>query len=848
LEIATRKLQQARVQLLKVGRGAPGRAFEALAGSRVAKLSKPAFQDKLVRLLRLNPLDAERVVAVAMSVNSDADMGFHNFLRILRFATPVSSLLEFRARLVQRYKTVDAALRVLSFEANDDLSVDVFERPLIFEGIVESDARRLFDAIDVVQKKGPKGFINLEAVRFALDHAHALRSLELFQHSLGGRSGTRMALAFAGDASMKLPALADLEMVLEPLGFPTSFLEAVHKVLANQAGQSANVTMETLLHILQRLGHDEPPGFASTAASKITDAKGSSGPSFAVRDKALESIAQLRQYIMANFANHKEAYEKFSMFRPGDGIALEEWEDSMSTFGFTDKEAWTSIFGHLIEWQHPRWDKHCRQMGKRVSLGDFASALNTAAPVQSQASLKQRLQERFSTIPKAWVHIAGKEGIEEVGLQQWHKAMQALNIRRAEASQMFAILRAIPCTEHSHDAKALSRKAFLDAMRGHAVEANDTLLRVLLRLSQEYGPVSRAFETFYPEELLAPDSFMEYVERTLDCEEMEVRMLFSHLDVHREGHVAIDDLLDALTAMQAAYLPQNGRGRVAEQYTPAESPKAELNASGSTALPMSESGQTSAVSTAEPRPRTTNAAEANTEGGTLTVGLVAAHGWHSSASEAQQEHDARPKTSPVSHALQFASRRPVPLNASLARLVQERRQHSKRRGSAMEVDEGNMAIVPEPSGSSASSSSATAASAVASTDPSVLILGGVSAGLVGPRVRRQDPLASGKTPAAPFIRRAPHQPLAPMSGGPHHVSGGLLDIAAQSVAKPVRLGMPRQRGDEAQEALHELSEASRDRMKKPVEVVSKAASSLLGDRAPRVIGFTGSSASEKASR
>ncbi|CAE8737987.1 unnamed protein product, partial [Polarella glacialis] len=145
--IALAAHQQALGQLMKAAKGQPVRAFERLQGSGPPGLSAAALQEALAKALKLTPLDAGRIATVAMAVENTPTLDYHAFLRVLRFAKPVSTLLELRVRFVQRFGSAAAAIDALEaagLRSGEDYSVDQFERVMSGFGILEANANKLF--------------------------------------------------------------------------------------------------------------------------------------------------------------------------------------------------------------------------------------------------------------------------------------------------------------------------------------------------------------------------------------------------------------------------------------------------------------------------------------------------------------------------------------------------------------------------------------------------------------------------------------------------------------------------------------------------------------------------------
>lgn len=550
LEIAMVKLQEFRKILLSKGKG-PWKAFVELADSDL-KLGLPALHDRLVRVYKFNSLDSERVLAVVTTLTSSTSLSYLEFLLLLRFAAPVSSLIEFRSRLVERYGTMDTATRVLGICAEEELSIDLFEQKLLGAGFVSKDARRLFRAIDGIQREGPHSFVNLGAFRFAVDHAHVLAWLDVLQARLGGRAAAHSALAnvsqTVGGLDKALHSADQLERALGHLGVPLEFARPIFALLDRRT--PGNATLGDLVHMMHMscddTGGPVPHHPRTCASSRL--------PAEAVRDAALEMATRLQRHVRRTFTNYHEAYHALGPAQPAIGVTLDEWMEAMGAFGFDVSESWANVFGHIVEWQHHRWDATYRGVEVRMSLAKFATALSGAAPCQSLPVLRKRLHDRCQTLHKAWIQLTGKEGVEEIGLAQWQRGLHQISIGICDSNRLFAVLRAIPGVKHCADHQSLSRSAFICSLGEKSVEANSRLLDFLLRVFRERGVVSRAFEGLYPLEPLQLDSFLKHTVPLLQASAQDLSLFFVHLDVHRAG-VSIHELLDTLTTFQALYLP-----------------------------------------------------------------------------------------------------------------------------------------------------------------------------------------------------------------------------------------------------------------------------------------------------
>ncbi|CAE8583538.1 unnamed protein product, partial [Polarella glacialis] len=292
-------------------------------------------------------------------------------------------------------------------------------------------------------------------------------------------------------------------------------------------------------------------------------------------EAALEAAQQLRRQLKGKFGNFQEAYDGLGPTVPSEGVTLEEWQaQRQPLFGEVwDPERWNLVFGRLVDWQHSRWNKKYLGIPPKVTL-DILASLNQLAPCLTLSAVRARFQTHFnSSLSKAWAAITGSETADEVSVTQWRQGLLALGIRSVDALQIFALImvspfnfnsgavKEIPQGGHVLDGRNMPRLAFLSALRAPFAEGITKLLKLLNRpgssVSSGHGPASACFETSYPREPLAVEQFQAAVSGFLPgaCSAEDARMFFQCLDVHKEGRVAIDDLLETMSALQACYLP-----------------------------------------------------------------------------------------------------------------------------------------------------------------------------------------------------------------------------------------------------------------------------------------------------
>lgn len=140
------------------------------------------------------------------------------------------------------------------------------------------------------------------------------------------------------------------------------------------------------------------------------------------------------------------------------------------------------------------------------------------------------------------------------------QTFRSLGLPSSDVDQVWALLHTVSGAERYNDHQRLTRSVFFTTMRG--AEIITSLFDVIARVSHSYGgseqgvPISRAFEGgHYVKEPLRLEAFEEQVVKLLPLAKQDARMLFSFLDASQDGQVMIDDVLDVLTEVQAAYLP-----------------------------------------------------------------------------------------------------------------------------------------------------------------------------------------------------------------------------------------------------------------------------------------------------
>eukprot|EP00930_Biecheleria_cincta_P035700 TRINITY_DN24535_c0_g1_i1.p1 TRINITY_DN24535_c0_g1~~TRINITY_DN24535_c0_g1_i1.p1 ORF type:complete len:2940 (+),score=571.46 TRINITY_DN24535_c0_g1_i1:521-8821(+) len=571
----------------KVVKGVPQRAFQRLTGSSAAKLPLTALQDCLVKVLKLTTLDALRAATVSTCVEGVTMLGCPEFLQAYRFCQPVRNLLDLRMRFVQRFGTAAAGIDALASlglggrKGMDDFSVDQLDRLMLGCGICLSDASHVFEEVDALNLNKLSGFITIQHLRFAIDSAQVIRWLQIFQQRLGGHAAANDAISEAMEEKQigLLGSEETLLKLLEPLGFPEEFIAPTFGMLTERLRVMSSddrtlpaVSVQHLQTILGRLP-DEPATnmYAKAVGEPSQGLKAYRSMEDPLREEAaLESEQEFRKILASKYNKFSDVYIEFSPQDPEEGLSLDEWEKKRDFFKFPDPERWAHIFGHMLEWQHPRWDKKCR-IETRVNLPTLVKFLNDSLPMHTLQALRQRFQSLFSTPMKIWTAVAGHDRAEEVSLAQWRYSLLAMGVRCSDAVHLWSLIMVSPVSSLSSfeggalEQRSLSKATFMAIMKSHAVEASAKLQELITN-----QPVSTLFETCpYPRHALQPDAFSKAVipilrhsravaqrswlpEKTLL---EDAKMLFLYLDVQREGVVPVDDLLRSMTALQACYMP-----------------------------------------------------------------------------------------------------------------------------------------------------------------------------------------------------------------------------------------------------------------------------------------------------
>jgi len=556
LEIATRKLQEVRLRFMARFR-TPGRTFDSLAGSRTASVTVSVFQDRVIAWKIFNALDAKRVASLITTLGESPLLSYAEFLQILSFATPTHSLLGFRKRLVQRYGSLDAALHILGLADVEELSIDIFDRCLLALVSSQNTHSEFFSMIDAVQPNGPCGFLSLDAIRFAVDHAQVISWLGLLHGILGGGAVLRATLLATAPLEKVMSDPSELEEVVQQFGFLTMLAEPTFALL--QRCGDGTVTLGGLAHVLEAAftdSYEEVAGRSKLGGPGTVNRL--AGLMDARREMSLMLLAQLRLTVLERFSNYQDAFQVFKAARL-EGVTLDEWEAAMPSFQFTSPERWCLIFGHLVGWRHPRWTLAYRGSEMRISLADFAAALRTAVPCRTLSALRVRLQEVCPSVQKAWHRLSGKEGVDEIGSVQWVTALQHFGVRIADANCLFAMLQALHCIEFGTvggASKTVARSVFLSALRASSAEAHTRLFSVLASFQDSCTPASESFEVTYPRDLVASTSFERYATQILKVSRADAGCFFWLLDTQRDGVISVDDLLDHLTTLQETYIPQ----------------------------------------------------------------------------------------------------------------------------------------------------------------------------------------------------------------------------------------------------------------------------------------------------
>eukprot|EP00933_Yihiella_yeosuensis_P039655 TRINITY_DN33767_c0_g1_i2.p1 TRINITY_DN33767_c0_g1~~TRINITY_DN33767_c0_g1_i2.p1 ORF type:complete len:1719 (-),score=372.11 TRINITY_DN33767_c0_g1_i2:595-5355(-) len=593
--LTLKRMREAWAQLIKLAKGVRKKAFQRIAGSK-ASLTEANLRDNLVKALKLNPLDAERIATMAMAVEGSDEFGYKEFVQVYRFSRPSQCLLDLRTRLVQRFGTASAGIDALERlglghgpSTDADFSVDQMEAIMFGFGLVDDDVKAVFLEIDILKKGGPTGFLTLQDIKNTINHAQTLRWLDIVQQRLGGHQAMKDTLEeelarFRVQEEEPLALDGNFKDILVQIGLPKEFTAWTWKTLKDRVGDDMIISVRALIDLLSCL-----PSENLLVSFAAHDAGGGLRH---IEDHSREEIAlaaaqELRRKVMATYPDIQTAFDAFEARQPEEGIALEEWEEKMAVFDFENSENWASIFGYMVEWQHMRWNAKKRgEAQPKVTLTVFATFLkNIAQPCFSLHALRQRLQTHFSAaMNKAWTALAG-DMTEEVTLARWRQSLLSLGIRVPDSTQLFALLTTSPynmvgvsgawvtsgsgrqgnlSSVAALERRPLPKDVFLAAMREHCTKANAKLidfLKFTAVTKEDYSPASALFEEiWYTRQPVPVDGFVSSVAPLLQNWQNlsetaavdDARLIFQYLDVNKEGLVAVDDLVESLHTIQGA--------------------------------------------------------------------------------------------------------------------------------------------------------------------------------------------------------------------------------------------------------------------------------------------------------
>lgn len=537
--MALEALQQACWTLQRSFKGSASRAFEYLANSNET-LDDAELRDALTDALSDTPSlsipvwQVEGMVQVLLRIDGQETLSKNLFQRALDFLQPCLNLSQLRTRLVARYGTMKAGLQVIQ-EGIDEvkaLSVDQFE-PMFLRaaGVLGSDFSAIFqEACFLGGTEGLDGIVTLDAFQRAVNSSHLLRSLQLWYQRIGGASWLNTWLSDESDD-------VDVSEVLNILSN-----EVIQQVtsLVKLRGVSLKTYLKRLPPLPSALG--APSNLSEDALQE---------------EAALEAAIELRRQLKERYDNFKEAFEVFDPRE--EGLTLDEWEEQRQRFADFPEDTWALIYGRMATKQ------------SKVGLIDFAKSLSLAVPVETLYALRFRCQKLHGSVVKAWSSHFGDA--DEVRLQKWQQCMLKMSIGHMDALQLFRLILtspfhvAFPPSQIVSDGLCISRAAFLAAMRGHSIEANNTILE-LLQQTRHLFPVSVAFEHHsFPRHPLEQHDFatavLPILQRCRSASQIhpseaalreEGNLLFNYLDVYNEGLVMVESLLILMTSMQAAYL------------------------------------------------------------------------------------------------------------------------------------------------------------------------------------------------------------------------------------------------------------------------------------------------------
>ena len=243
------EIRSAFATLLK--KGSALRAFQQLGGDT---LERDPLRDALVRTLSLPTIDAERITAAVLTIESDDALGRDDFVRVLKFLQPVRSVLDFRTRLVQRFGTAEAGLDAFVERLGKGTSSkETLETVALGLGMGHQDMEAVFKQASVLGGGG--GVTSIEILRVSVRHAHILQQLHLLEQYLGGPSSCQ---AWLNDRQNALAT--EVVDVLQPLGVSSNFCQQLVAMLRDRALTSAKAGY----HLRHPLNQELPSSNATT--------------------------------------------------------------------------------------------------------------------------------------------------------------------------------------------------------------------------------------------------------------------------------------------------------------------------------------------------------------------------------------------------------------------------------------------------------------------------------------------------------------------------------------------------------------------------------------------------------
>mmetsp|Transcript_97600 Transcript_97600/g.246226 ORF Transcript_97600/g.246226 Transcript_97600/m.246226 type:complete len:1178 (+) Transcript_97600:1-3534(+) len=540
------------------------RRYSSSPGGRDFDLSD--FQSAVTSsAMQLSALDAERVFKVLGVIGGKGLNSFEGFLSAMRFLAPVTSFLDLRRSLVQRYHSVPVALQLIrdcpsggqrskniKFEA---FSVDELEVKLLCcAGIVNTSVRWLFKVLDSQQN----ALLSWKDLEFGLEHAPAYLQLHGLHTSLLKTSKTLQA------ALIRTKALSDFHpsaleaqvdnTVLTRLGLPQASFGSVMSVLEHWCKDGRAPTMKDLLNQLKAFDGSPPTHDHTTMDAALDQAHGiisakASTDSSCISDSqwtnAIWAWRKVQPQLLIRFPGGvEEAFAALDSARVGR-ITFSEWVERFgsSTGLRLSRGSVEALFGVSVGWQHSQWAPNLKA-NATMTIADLEKSVRLATPIHTLKQLEQRLTEELGSLLQAFESIGGGE---QVSLDAWQRFLKNLWVTPLEACKLFVQFELVADG-------TLSVGAFLRTMR--SPEAAMRVHDIAAQLVQQHGSISRAFEGLPLTVSLEPNEFQTSCIQLLGMAPSDARTLCSFYfdsSVFTSGdsqRMQMADLLEIFTMME----------------------------------------------------------------------------------------------------------------------------------------------------------------------------------------------------------------------------------------------------------------------------------------------------------